>query len=402
MSFTARYNGTCRLDDCSVENKKISTGDQIVWVRRGPNAKKIYHKDCYTKLTSKENDETETETETEGFKLPPPEPKNGELPTPKLSEKTEENQAMKFLADKLTPFLEKTLQIDNSNIDEEKVLELVKQYSVKEVHITVESPDGVKDLEGYVHKSVPEIVKLLPVVLNRAIYGYGGAGAGKTHMGKQIAELLGIEFQAFQYGKLSPESGLKGFMDGNGNKQEQRFIECLQKPSLIFFDEFDRWPSHLTTLLNSVLANGYIDARGHETHINRHNKCYILAMGNTTMRGRDEYFPEATQQEYSTMDRFYFYAIEYDTDLERALTLSFNPNAEPWMQWVQKIRPEAMSGKHGKVFATPRASYEGAKTLRYTDMSVENIADGTVFKGIDKVTKDKLLASYPLPKISNR
>ena len=284
-----------------------------------------------------------------------------------------------------------------SELDEKRVLELIYENSIRESSIILTLDGRESRLEGFVHKSVPAIAETLAI--HRNVYIWGAAGSGKTTMSAQIATLLTDgALEIIQCGKLSPESTLKGFVDGHGNRQEQRFIEALQRECVIFLDEFDRWPSHLTTLLNSTLANGYIDARGHGAVIKRHDKCYILAAGNTTMRGRDEYFPEAIAQEFSTIDRFFYFHVEYDLELERGLSAAINPNAGPWARWVQTLRPEVMSGKHGKVVATPRASYEGAKMLRYAkSLTVESVADGTVFKGIDAATKSALLTQFPLP-----
>src|SRR5579871_3061229 len=285
------------------------------------------------------------------------------------------------------------------SIDETRVIDLVRKHSVKESRIEFVTPDTTRKLEGLVHKDVPTIAEMLLVAQN--VYIYGAAGAGKTFMARQIADLLGLEFHPFQISKMSPQSVLKGFIDGNGGKQEQRFINAVQRPSLIFFDEFDRWPSHITTFLNGFLANGYIDARGHEHPISRHSESYVLMAGNTSMRGRDEYFPEAVAQEFPTMDRAKFFHVEYDQNLEQGVALSINPNCTPWIQWVQGIRPEAMSGKHGKVFATPRATYDGAKLLGYTDLSATLVADACVFKGLDKSTREKLLTQFPLASLDS-
>lgn len=390
--FFAKFAGKCQAPNCEW-NGVISIGQRMTWVRRGEKAGNKYHKSCYDKLSPQEREEPKPEV-------------------PRLPESPSGDTGLDTAVRMLTEALSHAVKPADLNkavndavaqamsgykpVSDDTIIELIQENIIRESHVTLTFPTGEKrEIKGLVHKDVAIIAELLPV--HRNVYIHGGAGAGKTHMAHQIAELLGLPCEVFQLGKLSPESGIKGFIDGNGNKQEQRFIAAFQKPCVIFTDEFDRWPSHLTTLMNSALANGYIDARGHETHITRHDQCYILAAGNTTMRGRDEYFPEAIAQEFSTIDRFFFYHVSYDVELERAVSDSINPNATAWVKWVQKLRPEAMSGKHGKVVATPRASYEGAKMLRYTSLPVAAIADGLVFKGIEPATREKLLTQFPLP-----
>lgn len=387
----ARYASNCAYEKCFYGGR-ISVGQEFTWSRRG--TKGVWHVDC------KEAMEREQGTYSEPIAVAAF--TNDEPITATTNKGTD--QLLGILTDALvgpiTARLETLESRSDVQLDEGRIVELIHEHAVRETSVTIDYNGEHRNLTGLVHKDVASIAELLTVHGN--VYIHGAAGAGKTTMARQIAELLGACFEVFQMGKLSPESSIKGFIDGNGQKQEQRFIAAIQRPCLVFLDEFDRWPSHLATLLNSLLANGYIDARGHDTHIYRHPKCYILAAGNTTMRGRDEYFPEAVAQEFSTIDRFAYFHVDYDLDLERAVSQEINPCADAWVRWVQALRPEAMSGKHGKVVATPRASYEGSKLIRYTSLSLDAIADALVFKGIERSTRDKLVTMFPLPTITQR
>lgn len=382
--FRNKYRAHCKYANCVQPNgtTQFGIGDWVAFWKDG-GISRTYHEACWEHATGKKRNEDVT-------------------PSPVETKPSEPSQAHDLLnIDALAELLKGKIQPANqkAELDETRVIELILENGVRESSITLTFEGTERKLEGFVHKDVSTIAEVLAV--HRNVYIWGAAGAGKTTMASQIATLLTSgALEVIQCGKLSPESSLKGFVDGHGNKQEQRFIEALQRECIIFLDEFDRWPSHLTTLLNSTLANGYIDARGHEKTITRHEKCYILAAGNTTMRGRDEYFPEAIAQEFSTIDRFFYFHVEYDVELERGIAKSINPKSNPWVKWVQKLRPEVMTGKHGKVVATPRASYEGAKLLlNARSLTVEQIADGTVFKGIDAATKQKLLEKFPLPEV---
>jgi hypothetical protein len=315
-----------------------------------------------------------------------------------------------MLAAAMAPRLQSMLQtkVDAKqvrSIVDDRVADLVEsaiaqlEQRLRPVHrLEVRLPDGrIAHVDG-AHPKLPEAIQLLQVC--NAVYIYGPAGAGKTHAARQISDALNARFVPFQAGKLSTESLIRAFVDAHGKPQDTAFLDAYgSDDTLIFLDEFDRWPTHLQVLLNTALANGYLQAR---TGNVPRGKNYILAAGNTNMRGRDEYFPEAQASEFSTLDRFACLHWPYDTAHEDSIVESINPApaAKSWVAWIRKIRPEAISGKRGKVLATPRAMYDGAKALRLTSLSVETLADAFVFKGIDKATRDYFVNTWPLPHVT--
>ena len=64
-------------------------------------------------------------------------------------------------------------------------------------------------------------------------------------------------------------------------------------------------------------------------------------------------------------------------------------------------KPRVAANDSG-VYATPRSVFAGCEDVVNSPLSVEAIADATVFKGLDKDTKLRILAACPLPVISNR
>jgi hypothetical protein len=343
-------------------------------------------------------------------------PERGPAPSLPSANGSSAANALSVLVDAIAPQLEQRLRskTDKAEVQgivdrslkgfEDTVLDLVETAlsSVPTTKIQVVDPNGVKlgNLEGTVHESVPKVVRLFAAGI-RNVYLYGSPGAGKTFMADQVGQALGVPVVPIQLSKVSPESALKGFVDANGTKQEQAFIEAIQKPCVVFMDEFDRWGVHLHALLNSVMANGYMVARGYAEPIQRHAQCYILAAGNTTLRGRDEFFPEAQASEFSTIDRLTFVHVAYDEQMETRIAAAMYPQSGPWVSWIQKIRPEALSGKHGKIVATPRASYEACK-LFAAGFTATEAADMLVFKGIDPATRDKFIGMYPLPTMGGK
>jgi hypothetical protein len=304
-----------------------------------------------------------------------------------------------IVASQVTEQVSKALQ-GRDFLNEDRVLELVEQAldscrPTTRIEIR-ESGKPTKVIEG-AHEALPKTLRYLSIGLS--VYWHGPAGGGKTHAAEQVADALSARFCPIQCGKLSSESVLKGLVTVSGQAAETAFADALAEshdsPVLLFLDELDRWPSHLAVLLNSLLANGYIATR-HAGRVDRGKHLYILAAGNTNMRGRNDFFPEAVAQEFSTIDRFTFVAFNYDEALEERIALSLNPHALPWVNWVRSIRPEALSGKYGKILATPRASFDGAKALAI-GIPAADLASDLVFKGADEITRRHFLAAHPLP-----
>jgi hypothetical protein len=291
------------------------------------------------------------------------------------------------------------------SIVDDRVADLVEaamvqlEQKLRPVHrLEVRLPSGkVTQVDG-AHPKLKVAVELLQC--NGILYIQGPAGAGKSHAAKQIATALGCKFVPMQAGKLSTESLIRGFTGANDQRCNTLFVDAYQADdTLIFLDEFDRWPVHLQVLLNTALANEYLQSTWGDVP---RGKNYILAAGNTNLRGRDEYYTEAQASEFSTIDRFPFLHWPYDTAHEDSIVSSINPSpaAKSWARWVRSIQSEALSGKRGKILATPRAMYDGAKALRLTSLSMEDLADTYVFKLVDRATRDYFVSAYPLPNVT--
>ena len=149
-----------------------------------------------------------------------------------------------------------------------------------------------------------------------AVYAYGPAGTGKTHMAVQLAEEFGLTMTS--NGCIYQPYELVGFVDANGNYHETPFVRSLRGGGVHLFDEFERSIQQATVICNSVLANGFIDLPNGE-RVNVHPDFHLFACGNTNGEGATEDYGTAQKFEASTLDRFTTIEVNYDEAVEMKL-----------------------------------------------------------------------------------
>lgn len=207
------------------------------------------------------------------------------------------------------------------SVDLEELRKMVDQAvedkvkDVRPIKLEVKSPKGINVVEGTLHKAFEEV--LTYVSGGDAVYLYGPAGSGKTHMAAQIAKALGLEF--YYSGQLSQEYKFAGFTDANGHYQPTPFYKAWTKGGLYFFDEFDRSLADVCTDLNGALANGIFDFPAPIGTVEKHPDFRCLAAGNTIGRGATGVYVAANALDGSTLDRFMPVEMTYDTRVEDAI-----------------------------------------------------------------------------------
>jgi hypothetical protein len=201
-----------------------------------------------------------------------------------------------------------------------------------------------------------------------------------------------------QFGTLSlnpqtPDSRIVGFIDANGNYRKTLFYDIYKDGGVFVADEMDNSSPSLLTTFNSAIENGFM---AFPCGLVRRSPNFVfIGTGNTSGRGASPMFPERRPFDAATADRFTYIHWDYDTKLEKAVTLSHNPKASLWFEWIQAVR-KFTSANHPRVLVSPRASYKGATYLLSSQWSLEDIADATVFRGVDKDTRKTILDSCPL------
>jgi cobaltochelatase CobS len=230
------------------------------------------------------------------------------------------------------------------------------------------------------------------------VYLWGPPGTGKSHAAWQAARLLKRTYGFLALNSQTPDSRLFGFINAvSGKYVPTEFHNCYKVGKSIFcLDEADNAPGGLLTTLNGMHAA----PRGaFPCGTVPMGKDYALvATGNTCGRGADDLFPDRWSFDQAFADRFSFLYWGYDEDMEHALATEINPAAEAWVEWIFKIRIYCAEN-YPKLFATPRASYRGAKFLKDAVLSIEEIAECVLFKGFDRDSKSAILREHPLPAV---
>lgn len=263
------------------------------------------------------------------------------------------------------------------------------------------APVEAKSPHGPTHKCYPTLLYFLS--RRRHVYIYGPMGSGKSHAAQQAAEALGLDYAYVSLNPQSPASLLTGFIDAQGRYVRTKFRDCYENGGVFCIDELDNSSPSLLTTLNSALANGH--SAFPDGMIERHANFVLVSTGNTTGRGGDWQYPERRKVDEATLDRLAFIAWEYDERLENSIVARISSDVRAmslWVGFVRKVREyvnRRENGIKGGVYATPRSVFAGCDDVVNSSLTVEAIADATVFKGLDKDTKARILAMCPLPVI---
>lgn len=207
------------------------------------------------------------------------------------------------------------------NIDMEEIKKIIdksvdeKIKDVRPTKIEVKTPEGTHEVKGVTHEKFQKILTLL--YNGQAVYLYGPAGTGKTHLASQIAEALGLPFH--YSGQLSQEYKFTGFTDAMGNFQPTPFYKAWTEGGLFFLDEMDRSFPDVLTDLNGALANGIFDFPAPIGIKKMHKDFRCLAAGNTLGRGATGAYTAANALDASTLNRFMFVEMGYDKKIEDAI-----------------------------------------------------------------------------------
>lgn len=211
--------------------------------------------------------------------------------------------------------------LTSPGIDPEELKKMIdasveeKIQEVRPTKIEVKTPEGTHVVEGVTHAAFQDILDL--VYNGQAVYLYGPAGTGKTHLGSQIAKALGLPFH--YSGQLSQEYKFTGFTDAMGNFQPTPFYKAWTEGGLFFLDEMDRSFPDVLTSLNGALANGIFDFPAPIGIKEKHPNFRCMAAGNTLGRGATGSYTAANALDISTLSRFMFVEMDYDKKIEDSI-----------------------------------------------------------------------------------
>jgi cobaltochelatase CobS len=272
----------------------------------------------------------------------------------------------------------------------------------KTLTIELLGDDGeIRRVEG-AHAQMPE---LLYWANSKDMHGYrwpvmlfGKPGVSKSFSTKQAADAMGLSFGLISLNPQTPESRLFGFIDAGGKYHRTLFREAFENGGVFLIDEIDNANDALLTSLNSCLANGH--GAFPDGRIERHADFVCVATANTPGRGGDANHSGRRQLDAATINRFAVIEWKNDDELEMRIATAINEKAgRLWLEWIRKVRVYC-EAHHPRVIVSPRSTYMGAKALLDSPFTIEQIADMTLFKGLDKDTKAKILSACPFPAVS--
>jgi len=268
------------------------------------------------------------------------------------------------------------------NIVSEMLAEVKPAKSVLEVSIA----GAVNVVEGLRHFQFNQVLTWLAAGV--PLWLWGGAGAGKTTMARQLAAGLGV----LPYVVSIDPTATMGKLIGFRNLVTGEFVEgLLYKPykegGLVCLDEIDTGDASILAGLNSLLANDRFLFPNGET-VAKHPAFYVMAGANTKGCGAVGWFSARVKLDGATLDRFACVELKYDEGLEMALCCGIPSTAKDWQKaehkeercaawvsWVQSVRARIGNS----LLVSPRASMNGCKALR-AGIPVGEVAEALVFK----------------------
>lgn len=291
------------------------------------------------------------------------------------------------LADKehIKQALQKALELSQKEIEElEK-----KQPKIYEFQIDGKPKTTLGANGELVHKQLPEIIRLLAsrnaIGYSEFLYIWGAPGAGKTHMGKQIAKALGVTCYSYPVGPTITEGKLVGFNNiATGSFIAGWLYKAYKEGGLVALDEIDLADAAVLGATNSIENDVYVFGNGER--IERHKDFYLIAFANTQGTGSTKGFVRNIL-DAATRDRFTQVELEYDEDLE--VQLYGNPK---WSKYVQAVRKYVKDACNNSIYITPRASRKGAAYLN-AGISPERVCDIVIFKSCNKDMKNAIISN---------
>lgn len=280
------------------------------------------------------------------------------------------------------------------------VEEALRNAPANKLEVTI---NGAKhEVEGARHYQLSQLLAWLAAGV--PVWAWGGAGAGKTHLARQLAKALGVSATVVSIDPTTTVGKLTGFLNlAVGAFVEGMLYAPYKNGGLVMLDEIDTGDAGIIASLNALLANdAYTFANG-ET-VPRHEKFFVLAGANTKGTGATGWYKARTQLDGATLDRFAVIELCYDNGLELELCTGERSTTpcwqgadysserkadlcKVWTKWVQAVRAAVA----GSLLVSPRASLNGCKALR-AGIPLAEVAEALVFKLATAETRAAIIA----------
>lgn len=182
------------------------------------------------------------------------------------------------------------------------------------------------EVEGLAHPALEEVAEL--VEAGEPVFLPGPSGCGKSHLAQQVAEALGYRFASISCTAGMSESHLLGRSLPTGEAGQftycgTPFLDSYEHGGLFLFDEIDAADPNVLLVINSALANGFLNvpARHEQPTATRHPEFRCIAAANTFGKGADRQYCGRNPIDEATLDRFRIgtVPVTYEKALESQL-----------------------------------------------------------------------------------
>lgn len=235
----------------------------------------------------------------------------------------------------------------------------------------IEIGEFKSEIEGALHEKFDLILSY--VNANRPVYLHGPAGTGKSHIGQQIADVLGLEF--YFSNAIQQSYDLTGFLDSNNRFQETEFYKAFVYGGVFMLDELDASVPEALITLNSALAQKHFNFPTGKQFA--HKDFRVIASGNTLGNGGDEQFNARYSIDASSMDRFDFIGIYYSPAIEYSIT---NGNEE-LLAFMRDLRTTAERSEIQ--FLVTYRSMIGVATME-KNLPLDIVLESSLVRGVDR------------------
>lgn len=174
------------------------------------------------------------------------------------------------------------------------------------------------------HAKIETVTKAVEAGIG--VYLYGPAGTGKSHLARQVAKRLGLDY--YEASKVDNSFDLIGFVDASGQFVYTQFARAYIYGGLFLVDEFDASNGNASTVFNNALASSGFAFPG-IGYKPKHENFRVIAAGNTIGHGaaRDKYGIEYCTRntlDAATLTRFPLkIECDYSQEIERYLTYPY-------------------------------------------------------------------------------
>lgn len=286
----------------------------------------------------------------------------------------------KAIIESLTPRIAESIDASQIKNMREFLIGILKDTKY-EIEISLKDFKNKKITVKNPHFQLEDVLKQLQT--QEPIFLTGAAGSGKSTIAQQCADILKLSFGAISICAQTTKSDFLGYYDATGRYIGTSFRKIYEEGGLFLIDEIDAGNPNVLAVLNSCLSNTFFSFP--DGLIKKHEDFFIIATANTYGNGSLEYVGR-NQLDNATLDRFNFIEINYDENLEIALT------PKKYLEQVKKIHTlrEVVKKQSIRIIISTRAIIKIVKLLEI-GMDFAKCLHHTIFKGCEKEISNRLL-----------